>query len=127
MKADKRKLDAFELWSWRRVLRIPWRARRSNALVIEQIKPRHSLQTLAVIWKLKYFGHIMRKSDSLEKDLMLGLTDSSRRGRQRTKWTHEIRRTMTMNWHTINATKNRTQWRNLIYMAVENRKRQRDS
>jgi hypothetical protein len=89
-------LDAFKLWTWRRLLRIPWTARRMNALVINQIKPRHSLETLAVIGKLKYFGHIMRTSDSLEKDLMLGLTDGSRRrGKQRTKWIDEIRRTMT--------------------------------
>jgi hypothetical protein len=113
MKADKRKLDAFELWTWIRLLRTPWTARRSNASVIKQIKPRHSQETLAVIGKLKYFGHIMHTSDSLEKDLMLGLTDGSRRrGRQQTKWTDKIRRTMTMNWHdTINATLNRTQWR----------------
>jgi hypothetical protein len=71
MKADKRKLDALELWTWRRLLRIPWTARRTNASVIKQIKPRHSLETLAIIGKLKYFGHIMRTSDSLEKDLML--------------------------------------------------------
>jgi hypothetical protein len=84
MKADKMKLDAFELWTWRRLLRIPWTAR-TNASVIKQIKPRHSLETLAVIGKFKYFGHIMRTSDSLEKDFMLGLTGGSRRGRQRTK------------------------------------------
>jgi hypothetical protein len=85
MKADKSKLYAFELWTSRRQLRIPWTAR-TNASVIKQIKPRHSLETLAVIGKLKYFGHVMRTSDSLEKDLMIGLTDGSRRrGRQRTK------------------------------------------
>jgi hypothetical protein len=98
MKADKRKLDAFELRTWRRLLRIPWTARRTNASVIKQIKPRYSLETLAVRGKLKYFGHIMRMSDSLEKDLLLGLTDGSRRsGRQRTKGTDEIQRTMMMN------------------------------
>jgi hypothetical protein len=89
--AEKRKLDAFEQWTWRRLLRILRTARRTNASVINQIKPRHSLETLAVIGKFKYFGHIMRTSDSLEKDLMLGLTDGSRRrGRQRTRWTDEI-------------------------------------
>jgi hypothetical protein len=70
----------------------------------------------------------MRTSDSLEKGLMLGLTDGSRRGRQRTKWTDEIRRTMTMNrHHTINAMQNRTQWSDIIYNAVENRKRQNEN
>jgi hypothetical protein len=99
-------------------------SKKDECIVIKQIKPRHSLETLAVIGKLKYFGHIMRMSNSLEKVMMLGLTDGSRRGgRQRTKWTDEIRRTITMNWHdTINATQNRMQWRDLIYKAVENRK-----
>jgi hypothetical protein len=91
MKADKRKLYAFKLWTWRRLLRIPWVARRTNALVINQMKTRHSLETLAVIGKLKYFRHIMHMSDSFEKDLMFGLTDgSTRRGRQQTKWTDKI-------------------------------------
>jgi hypothetical protein len=71
----------------------------------------------------------MLTSDSLEEDLMLGLTDGSRRrGSQRTKWTGETRRTMTMNWHdTINVTQSRTQWRDLMYKAVENRKRQNEN
>jgi hypothetical protein len=122
-------LDAFELWTWRRLLRIPRTARMTNALVIKQIKPRHSLETLVVIGKLKYFGHIMHTSDSLEEELMLGLTDSNRRrARQWTKWTDEIRRTTMMNWHdTINATQNRMQWRDLIYKAVENRKQQNEN
>jgi hypothetical protein len=90
-KADTRKLDAFELWKWRTLLKIPWTARRTNASVINQIKPNHSLETLAVISKLKYFEHIMHTSDSLEKDFMFGLTDGSRRrGRQHTRWTDEI-------------------------------------
>jgi hypothetical protein len=86
-KADKRKLDSFQLWTWRRLLRIPRTAKKTNASVINQIKPRHSLETLGT---LKYFGHITHMSDSLEKDLMFGLTDDSRRGRQRTKWPDEI-------------------------------------
>jgi hypothetical protein len=121
-KADKRKVEAFELWMWRRLLRIPWTAKKMNALVINQIKPRHSLETLAVIGRLKYFGHVMSTSD-----LMFGLTDSNkRRGRQWTKWTDEMRRTLAMNWHDIiNATQNRTQWSDLIYKAVENRNLQK--
>jgi hypothetical protein len=128
MKAEKRKLDRCL-----RAMAVEKTAQntmdsKKDALVIKQIKPRHFLETLAVIGKLKYFGHIMRTSDSLEKDLMLGLTDGSRRGRQQTKWTDEIRRTMTMNCHdTINATPNRTQCRNLIYKAVDNRKRQNEN
>jgi len=76
--------------------------RRTNASVISQVKPKHSLGSLAVISKLKHFGLIMRTSDYIEKDLMFGLTDgSSRRGRHRTRWTDEIQGTLTMNWHDI--------------------------
>jgi hypothetical protein len=78
-KADNRKLDAFELWTWRRLLRIPWTAQKTNASMINQIKPWHALETLAVIGIMKYFGHIMRTSDSLEKDLIFGLTEGSKR------------------------------------------------
>jgi hypothetical protein len=75
----------------------------ANASVISQVKPKHSLGSLAVIRKLKYVGLIMRTSDYIEKDLMFGLTDGSRRGRHRTRWTAEIQRTLTMNWHDINC------------------------
>jgi hypothetical protein len=70
-----------------------------NASMINQIKPKHTLETLAIIGILKYFGHIMRTSHSVEKDLMFGLTDGSRRERQCTRWTNEIQGTTTMNWH----------------------------
>jgi hypothetical protein len=94
-----------------------------NASVITQIKASHALETLAVTGKLKYFRHLTRTSGSLETDLMLGLTDTHRRpGRQWTRWTDEIQRTLTVNWHNIiNATQDRRQWRDL-YKAVEDRK-----
>lgn len=78
---------------------------------------------LAIISKLKYFGYTRRTSDSMEKDLVLGLTDGYRKGRQCTTWTDEIRGALMMNWHDIlTATQKRMQWRDLIYMATENRK-----
>jgi hypothetical protein len=100
----------------------------SNAAVNKQIKPRHSLETLAVICKLKYFRHTMLTSYSLEKDLMLEFTDGSRRrGRQRPTWTDEMRKTITMNWHDNKCLAKQNAMEELIYKAVENRKRQNES
>ena len=71
-KAEHRRIDAFELWRWRRVLRVPWMARRSNQLILKEISPEYSLEGLMVKLKLQYFGHLMQRTDSLEKTLMLG-------------------------------------------------------
>jgi hypothetical protein len=82
-KADKKKLDAFELWVWRRLLRISWTEKRTNASVLNVIKPKTSLEALATGQKLRYVGHLIRRPESLEKELMLGKTSGSgRRGRQ---------------------------------------------
>ena len=76
-KAERRKIDAFELWCWRRILRVPWTARRSNQSILKEISPGCSLEGLMLKLKLQYFGHLMRRVDSLEKTLMLaGITDS---------------------------------------------------
>ena len=86
-KAERRKIDAFELWCWRRLLRVPWTARRSNQSILKEINPDYSLEGLMVKLKLQYFGHLMRTADSLEKTLMLGKTEGRRRrGRQRMRW-----------------------------------------
>ena len=86
-KAECRRIDAFELWCWRRLLRVPWTARRSNQSIIKEISPGYSLEGLVVKLKLQYFGHPMRRVDSLEKTLMLGGIGGRRRsGRQRMKW-----------------------------------------
>jgi hypothetical protein len=91
MKAHKSKPDSSELWKWRRLLKIPQTARRTNASEINLIKPTQSLETLAIKRKLKYFRHIMQTSDSVDKDLMFGLTDGSgRRQRQQIRWRDEI-------------------------------------
>ena len=86
-KAERRKIDAFELWCWRRLLRVPWTARRSNQSVLKEISPGCSLAGLMLKLKLQYFGHLMWRVDSLEKTLMLGgIGGRRRRGRQRMRW-----------------------------------------
>ena len=85
-KAECRRIDAFELWCWRRLLRVSWTARRSNQSILKEINPEYSLERLMLKLKLQYFGHLMRRSDSLEKTLMLGKIEGRRRGRQRMKW-----------------------------------------
>ena len=86
-KAERRRIDAFELWCWRRLLRVPWTARRSNQSILKEISPRCSLEGLMLKLKLQYFAHLMRRVDSLEKTLMLGGIEGRRkRGRQRMRW-----------------------------------------
>ena len=86
-KAESRRIDAFELWCWRRLLRVPWTARRSNRSILKEISPGISLEGMMLKLKLQYFGHLMRRVDSLEKTLMLGgIGGRRRRGRQRMRW-----------------------------------------
>ena len=86
-KAEHRRIDAFELWCWRRFLRVPWTAKRSNQSIQKEISPGYSLEGLMLKLKLQYFGHLMRRTDSLEKTLMLGKIEGRRsRGRQRMRW-----------------------------------------
>ena len=86
-KAEHQRIDAFELWCWRRLLRVPWTARRSNQSILKEISPGCSLEGLMLKLKLQYFGHLMRRTDSFEKTLMLGKIEGRRRrGRQRMRW-----------------------------------------
>ena len=86
-KAERRRIDAFELWCWRRLLRVPWPARRSNRSILKEISPGISLERMMRKLKLQYFGHLMRRVDSLEKTLMLGgIEGRRRRGHQRMRW-----------------------------------------
>ena len=86
-KAERRRIDASELWCWRRLLRVPWTARRSNQSILKGISPGISLEEMMLKLKLQYFGHLMQRADSLEKTLMLGGTGGRReRGRQRMRW-----------------------------------------
>ena len=96
-KAECQRIDAFELWCWRRLLRVPWIARRSNQSILKEISPEYSLEGLMLKLKLQYFGHLMRRVDSLEKTLMLGGTGGRRRGgRQRMRWLDGITDSMDM-------------------------------
>ena len=94
-KAERRRIDAFELWCWRRLLRVPWTARRSNQSLLKEISPGISLEGMTLKLKLQYFGHLMQRVDSLEKTLMLGgIGGRRRRGRQRMRWLDGITESM---------------------------------
>ena len=96
-KAESQKINAFELWCWRRLLRVPWTARRSNQSILKEISPEYSLEGLKVKLKLQYFGHIMERADSLEKTLMPGgVGGRRRRGWQRMRWLDGITNSMDM-------------------------------
>ena len=96
-KAECRRIDAFELWCWRRFLRVPWTARSSNQSILKETSPGCSLEGLMLKLKFQYFGHLMRRADSLEKTLMLGKIEGRRRrGRQRMRWLEGITNSMDM-------------------------------
>ena len=145
-KAEHQRIDAFELWCWRRLLRVPWSARRSNQSILKEISPGCSLEGLMLKLKLQYFGYLMRKVDSLEKTLMLGgIGGRRRRGRQRMRWMDGITDSMdvslselwelVMDWEARRAeihgvAKSRTQlsdwtelrpWASLVAKTVKNR------
>ena len=97
MKAEHRRIDAIELWCWRRLLRVPWTARRSNQSILKEVNPGCSLKGLMLKLKLQYFGHLMQRADSLQKILMLGKIESKRRrGRQGMMWLDGVTYTMDM-------------------------------
>ena len=96
-KAECQRIDAFELWCWRRLLRVPWTTRRSNQSILKETSPGCSLEGLMLKLKLQYFGHLMRRADSLEKTLILGKIEGRRRrGRQRMRWLDDITASMDM-------------------------------
>ena len=109
-KNEGQRIDAFELWCWRRLLRVPWTARRSNQSILKKINPEYSLEGLML--KLQYFGHVMRRADSLEKTLMLGKIEGrSRRGRQRVRWLESITDSMDMKFSKLREiVKDREAW-----------------
>ena len=94
--AECRPIDAFELWYWRRLLRVPWTARRSNQSILKEISAGCSLEGLMLKLKLQYFGYLMRRAESFEKTLMLGKIEASRRGRQRMRWLDGLTYSMDM-------------------------------
>ena len=95
-KAEHRRIDAFELWCWSRLLRVPWTARRSNQSILKEISPGCSLEGLLLKLKLQYFDHLMQKADSFEKTLMLGKIEGGRKRRQRIRWLDSITDTIDM-------------------------------
>ena len=95
-KAGRQRIDAFELWCWRRLLRVPWTARRSNQSILKEISHEYSLERLMLKLKLQYFGHLMWRTDSLERTLILGKIEGGRRGWQRMRWLDGITDSMDM-------------------------------
>ena len=122
-KTEHRRIDAFELWCWRRLLRVPWTSRRSNQSILKEISPGISFEGMMLKLKLQYFGHLIQRVDSLEKTLMLGgIGGRRRRGRQRMRWLDDITDSMDMSLSELREmVMDREAWSDVIHGVAKNR------